>query len=221
MNVKEQTILKVLVGSQAHGLAGPDSDADYRGVFVTPTDWLFRLDFKYKGSRWTEGQEDETYWEVGRFLSLATHGHPLVLETFLAPVVTADSWGRELLTLFPSVWTPQTAYEAFVSYALNQRKKFLEKKDARPGKYALAHLRVLFNLCELLETGTFTVRTADTSLGETLRQVKADALTAGQVVDAGERLIQDAAGHLARCTHRQDLDKVNAFLLQLRKAMLV
>ena len=220
MNTKEQTILKVLVGSQAHGLAGPDSDADYRGVFVTPTDWLFRLDFKYKGSRWIEGQEDETYWEVGRFLSLATHGHPLVLETFLAPVVTADVWGRELLTLFPSLWTPQTAYEAFVSYALNQRKKLLGKKDARPGKYALAYLRVLFNLCELLETGTFTVRTSDTSLGETLRQVKADALSAGQIVDAGERLLQDATRSLALCPHQPDLETVNAFLGRLRKAFL-
>ena len=220
MNTKEQTILKVLVGSQAHGLAGPDSDADYRGVFVTPTDWLFRLDFKYKGSRWIEGQEDETYWEVGRFLSLATHGHPLVLETFLAPVVTADVWGRELLTLFPSLWTPQTAYEAFVSYALNQRKKLLGKKDARPGKYALAYLRVLFNLCELLETGTFTVRTSDTSLGETLRQVKADALSAGQIVDAGDRLLQDATRRLALCPHQPDLETVNAFLGRLRKAFL-
>lgn len=220
MNTKEQTILKVLVGSQAHGLAGPDSDADYRGVFVTPTDWLFRLDFKYKGSRWIEGQEDETYWEVGRFLSLATHGHPLVLETFLAPVVTADVWGRELLTLFPSLWTPQTAYEAFVSYALNQRKKLLGKKDARPGKYALAYLRVLFNLCELLETGTFTVRTSDTSLGETLRQVKADALSAGQIVDAGDRLLQDATRSLALCPHQPDLETVNAFLGRLRKAFL-
>ncbi|MBM4133819.1 MAG: hypothetical protein FJ245_08640 [Nitrospira sp.] len=221
MNAKEQTILKVLVGSQAHGLAGPESDADYRGVFVTPTDWLFRLDFKYKGSRWIEGQEDETYWEVGRFLSLATHGHPLVMETFLAPVVTADAWGQELLTLFPSLWAPQTAYEAFVSYALNQRKKLLEKKDARPGKYALAHLRVLFNLCELLATGTFTVRTADTSLGETLRQVQADALTVGQIVDAGERLLQEATQRLARCSHQPDLEAVNAFLGRLRKAFLV
>ncbi|MDE3036098.1 MAG: nucleotidyltransferase domain-containing protein, partial [Nitrospirota bacterium] len=196
MGTQEQTILKVLVGSQAHGLAGPESDADYRGVFVIPTTWMFRLDFTYKGLRWTEGQEDETSWEVARFLSLATHGHPLVLETFLAPVLTADDWGRALLTLFPSVWAPQSSYEAFVSYALTQRKKFLEKKDGRPGKYAMAYLRVLFNVCELLETGSFTVRTVDTSLGETLRQVKADALTTGQIIDAGERLLQDATRQL-------------------------
>ncbi|MFM8550818.1 MAG: DNA polymerase beta superfamily protein [Nitrospiraceae bacterium] len=220
MTAQEQTILKVLVGSQAHGLAGPDSDADYRGVFVVPTAWLFHLDATYKDSRWTEGREDETFWEAGRFLSLATHGHPLVLETFLAPVVTADRWGQELLALFPFVWAPQPAYEAFVGYALNQRKKFLEKKDGRPGKYALAYLRVLFNLCELLESGSFTVRAADTSLGETLRQIKAEALTPGQIIDEGERLLQDAAKKLTHCTHRPDLDAVNAFLVRLRRAFL-
>lgn len=220
MHAQDQTILTVLVGSQAHGLAGPDSDADFRGVFVIPTERLFRLDCLYKGSRWTEGREDETLWEVGRFLSLATHGHPLVLETFLAPVVTADQWGQDLLALFPSVWTPQRTYEAFVSYALNQRKKFLEKKDARPGKYALAYLRVLFNLCELLETGSFTVRAADTGLGDTLRRIKADGLTTGQIIDAGERLLQDAAHRLAHCTHQPDLDRVNDFLIRIRKAFL-
>jgi len=216
----EHTILKVLIGSQAHGLAGPDSDADYRGVFVIPTAWLFRLDFKYKGSRWTEGHEDETYWEIGRFLSLATHGHPLVLETFLAPVVTADPWGQELLALFPAAWQPQSAYEAFVSYALNQRKKLLEKKDARPLKYALAYLRVLWNLCELLQTGSFTVRVTETPFGETLVKVKAGAFSTGQIVDTGERLIQEATRHLALCTHQPDHEAVNAFLIRLRTAFL-
>lgn len=32
-----EAILKVIVGSQAHGLATPASDFDYRGVFVVPT----------------------------------------------------------------------------------------------------------------------------------------------------------------------------------------
>jgi predicted nucleotidyltransferase len=220
MAEQEQTILKVLVGSRAHGLAGPDSDADYRGVFVTQTDRLFRLDFSYKGSRWTEGQDDETSWEVGRFLSLATHGHPLVLETFLAPVVTADQWGQELRTLFPCLWTPRTVHDAFVGYALNQRKKFLEKKDARPGKYAQAYLRVLFNLCELLETGSFTVRAADRPIGETLRKIKAGALTPGQIIDEGERLLQAAEDRLAGCRHQPDFERANAFLVTLRKAFL-
>ncbi|KKK77684.1 hypothetical protein LCGC14_2851130, partial [marine sediment metagenome] len=55
-------ILKVLVGSHAHGLATPESDRDYRGVFVTPTSDLLRIGVgKPKGHHWAEGgTEDDT-----------------------------------------------------------------------------------------------------------------------------------------------------------------
>lgn len=216
----EQVILKVLVGSQAHGLAGAESDADYRGVFVTPTAQFFRLDFKYRGVHWVEGREDDTSWEIAQFLTLAMHGHPLALETFLAPLVTSDSWGNELRSLFPSVWAPQPVYDAFVGYAMNQQKKLLEKKDARPAKYAVAYLRVLHNLCELLDKGSFTVRIGETPMGDTLRRVQAGALTTGQIIDAGERLTQQASARLPHCAHQADPELVNTYLLRLRKAFL-
>lgn len=213
-------ILKVLVGSQAHGLAGPESDADFRSVFAIPTAELFRLDVKYQGVRMSEGDEDETSWEIGQFLSLAIQSHPLILETFLAPIVSIDEWGVELRTLFPACWSPQRACEAFIGYAVNQRKKLLEKKDARPAKYALAYVRVLHNLCELLETGTFTIRIAEAPIGETLAKIKSGALSTGQIIDVGEGLVQEAGQRLARCTHQPNLDSVNAFLIRLRKAFL-
>jgi predicted nucleotidyltransferase len=213
-------ILKVLVGSQAHGLAGPESDADYRSVFVIPTAELLRLDAKYQGVRMSEGDEDETSWEVGRFLSLAVHNHPLILETFLAPIVSVDQWGTELRSLFSACWEPGRAYEAFTGYAVNQRKKLLEKKDSRPAKYAVAYVRVLYGLCELLETGTFTIRISETRIGETIAKIKAGALSVGQIIDLGEDLAQEAARRLTSCTHRPDLESVNAFLIRLRKAFL-
>ena len=45
----EHTILRVLVGSHAHGLADPDSDRDFRSVYVIPTIELFRLDSSIRG----------------------------------------------------------------------------------------------------------------------------------------------------------------------------
>jgi predicted nucleotidyltransferase len=216
----EQTILKVLVGSQAHGLAGPSSDADSRSVFALPTAEMFRLGFTYESARWSKGQEDEAAWEVGRFLFLSTQCHPLILETFLAPVLWADPWGRELRTLFPAVWSPRRAYDSFVGYGENQRKKFLEKKDGRPEKYAAAYLRVLHNLCELLDTGAFTVRIADTSVGNTIARVKQGDLRPGEIIDLAEEWTQEAARCLARCRHEPDLPRVNEFLVRLRKAFL-
>ena len=216
-----QTILKVLVGSQAHGLATEESDRDFRRVYVMPTEQMFHLGFKYQATRWTKAEGDETAWEVGQFLMLATQCHPLALETFLAPVVTADQWGNQLRALFPAIWSPTHAFEAFTNYARNQRTKFLDKKDERPAKYAAAYIRVLDNLRELLETGTFTVQISSTALGATLLQIKNGEMGMGHVVDLGEDLLQQCRQHLRHCTHTPDHKLVQDFLTTLRKAFLL
>lgn len=66
------------------------------------------------------------------FLTVAVQGHPLILETFLAPVEEATEWGHRLRSLFPDVWSANHAFESFVNYAHNQRQKFLEKKTDAP-----------------------------------------------------------------------------------------
>lgn len=218
--LSQHVILKVLVGSQAHGLAGPESDADYRSVFVMPTVEMFRLGFKHQAGRWIKGEEDETSWEVGQFLSLGTQCHPLVLEALLAPAVSMDDWGAELRTLFPALWSPRQAYDAFIGYSLNQRRKLLEKKDGRPEKYAAAYVRVLYNLCELLEKGTFTIRISETPLGETMKRLKEGSYRIGEIIDLGEEWTQEATRRLARSCHQPDPQAVDAFLIRLRKAFL-
>jgi uncharacterized protein len=218
LTTTSHTILKVLVGSHAHGLATRNSDRDYRRVFVQPTEDMFKLGYKPPGSQWTKGRADETGWEVGPFLTLATQGHPLILETFLAPVEEADAWGHRLRALFPDVWSSEKVYDAFLNYAHNQRQKFLEKKDGRPEKYAAAYLRVLHNLCELLETGTFTVHIAETELGKRLLPIKQGMYRTGEVIDLGEELILTAQRLRASSTHKENLARINAFLIDLRRS---
>ncbi|RMH08183.1 MAG: hypothetical protein D6704_03525 [Nitrospirae bacterium] len=213
-------ILKVLVGSHAHGLARPESDQDFRSVFILPTEAFFHLDFKYPTMSWRHNTGDETAWEIAQFLSLALQCHPLILETFLAPVIVATQWGMELRRLFPAVWSPEKAYTSFLGYAVNQRTKFLEKKDGRPAKYAIAYLRVLANLCELLERRTFTIRIRETSLGDTLARIQAGAYRPGEVIDLGEDLTLKATALLPHCTHSPDRDAVDAFLVRVRRAFL-
>lgn len=216
----DHTILKVLVGSHAHGLAGPDSDKDFRSVFVMPTVEMFRLGFKYQGTRMVKEVTDETSWEAGHFLQLAVQCHPLVLETFVAPIEATDAWGERLRALFPSVWSAQTAYDAFLQYGDNQRKKMLDKKDGRPAKYAATYLRTLFHLCELLERGVFTLNIAESSIGDTLRRIKAGSYRTGEVIDMGEYWIAEATCRLSTCSHRPNRETVDSFLIALRKAFL-
>src|ERR1035437_2558917 len=112
--LKQTEILKVIVGSQAHGLATDESDWDYRGVFVVPTVEILKIGGNIKNTNWIEGDVDSTRWEIGHFLNMAVHCNPTVLETFLAPKVDINAanwtdenvidWGEELRKLFPYVW---------------------------------------------------------------------------------------------------------------------
>src|SRR5258708_8666676 len=106
------TILNVLVGSRAHGLNTDSSDYDYRGVFVTPTSELLKLGKRPDQTSWIEDKIDDTKWEVGKFLFLATKCNPTILEVFKAPTVENANldqlgWGMELRELFDSVWSSQ------------------------------------------------------------------------------------------------------------------
>ena len=216
----ETSILKVVVGSHAHGLARPDSDKDFRSVFVLPTAELLRIGFRYQGTRMMKEEDDETAWEIGHFLQLALQGHPLVLETLVAPVVTMDEWGAELRQLLPRLWSAQAAYDAFLNYCDNQRKKMLEKKDGRPEKYAAAYVRVLFNLCELLDRGTFSIRISETPVGEAVVKIKAGHFRPGEVIDLGEHWRAEAARRLHTCSQQPHPEVADAFLLRVRKAFL-
>lgn len=227
-------ILKVIVGSQAHGLATPESDFDYRGVFVVPTREILSLGNTKMTTNWNEGTNDDTSWEIGHFLNLATHCNPTILETFLAPVVDihATEWtdedrvdyGKELRDLFPYVWNSKDVMNAFIGYGLNQRKKFFDDKDKRASKYAVAYLRTLYQGWELLSTGTFTIRIADTPIGETLKRWKSMQSSeilknnAGEVIDLclhWESELRKA--YDANPNKQTDFNKVNEFLLKVRK----
>lgn len=210
-------ILKVLVGSQAHGLANADSDYDYRSVYVVPTERILSLGAGPKTTHWLEGEQDDTQWELGHFLNLASKCNPTILETFLAPVQEITEEGQMVRDLFPHVWNTHGVTNAFIGYGQNQRKKFLEEKDGRPHKFAAAYLRSLYNGYELLTTGTFTVRVADTEIGQTVRNFKEGRYTFGEVINEcrhWETMVREAA---ASCTKETDLGKINEVLLKIRR----
>ena len=226
MEKKQTPLLKVVVGSQAHGLATPESDFDYRGVFIVPTKDLLALGSTVKTTSWIEGKDDDTSWELGHFLHLATKCNPTILEVFLCPISEVPEEAREdmeeLRGLFPYVWNSQYVRDAFIGYAHNQRKKLLEEKDARPHKYAAAYLRTLWQAKELLETGTFTTRIIDTPIGEYVKAVKTkdgskfDISTGAIINKCTELEAAVRAAYELNPNKETDVEKVNAFLLKMR-----
>ena len=223
-------ILKVLVGSRVHKLHNSDSDYDWRGVFVTPTSKILKLGVKYKPNSFLEGKEDQTMYEIGHFLHLATKCNPSILEVFKAPkqpiaytkseIQRLELWGLKLVALFPYVWNPIGVFEAFRGYAHNQRKKMFDKKDGRQAKFAVAYVRTLINLCNLLRTGNFSIEIKDEAVRQDLLKIKSGDFKPGEVVDLAESLLQEAQILRNNCNHEPDIDKVNEFLLEIRKEFL-
>lgn len=218
-------ILKVLVGSRAHGLHTDQSDYDYRGVFVNPTvDMLGILGPKPPETQWMEhdkakagNEQDDTSWEIGHFLKLAVHCNPSILEAFAAPVIEAHPWGQELRALFPKVWDPKRVSDAFVGYGLNQRKKFLESKDDRPWKYAVAYLRTLIQADRLLTHGVLMIDVSRHEEYQTLMLFRNGMASPGDVVNKcmqWQARVEDSA---KLCTHQPDHAAVNQFLLRVRR----
>lgn len=224
MELEKTQILKVVVGSQAHGLETPESDYDYRGVFVVPTVEFFRLPLqKITNTSWLEGKDDDTSWEIGHFLSLATHCNPTILECLLAKQyparITRDyTLGDELQDLFTDIWNSEDVYRAFSGYSKNQQKKFLDKKDSRPHKYASAYLRVLYQGTQLLETGTFPVNFRETPIYNTLVEWKNKRYNIGEVMnETTEWEKKFLAAYEKNPNKKTNFDCVNEFLLHVRE----
>lgn len=217
MKENKKTILKVLVGSWAHGLADKDSDRDYRAVYVLPTSDILSLGYRYKGTDWIEGVEDNTAYEIGHLLHLATKCNPTILEVFKAPVIENSEDGEELRKLFPYIWNPQGVFDAFVGYGLNQRKKFLDKKDNRQNKYAVAYLRTLNCLIDLLSTRDFSVEIKESHFKLDLLRIRKGKYEMGEIINKAEALTAIAKSFLEKCKNKQDLTKVNKFLVKIRK----
>ena len=217
-------IVRSLVGSRAHGLHREDSDYDWRGIFVQPTSEILSLGYKPHPIQWIEGKEDFTSYEIGHFLMLATKANPSVLELLVSPHMQTletkgRNWGAELCLLLPYLYTPQDAFNAFCGYSHNQRKKLLEDKDGRKWKYSLAYIRTLYNLIDLLSTGSFRLAVSDAQRKSELEQIRDGGYTVGAVINKAEQLKDVAEQLLLTVVNKQDLNKVNTFLLDIRKAL--
>ena len=264
-------ILRVVVGSVAHGLNDENSDIDYKSVFVSPTSELLKLGGEnYHGVSNIEGKIDDTSFEIGHFLNLAVKSNPSILEVFKAPIVCkhlngAGSWhegelpiaGQKLRALFSSAWSSVDVYNAFLGYSHDQRKKFFDDREEfakRRYKYAVAHLRVLLSGIELLTCNDFHVQVQDYYLGsgfgekdglhihlpvwavdelahnraskegfeeswkEYLLAIKRQEIQIVNIVDTAEYLKSELKKAYEKNPDKKtDLDKVNSFLLSVRK----
>lgn len=222
-----KTIVKALVGSRAHGLNKPDSDWDWRGVFIAPTSdiVLAPLGVNVKDTGWFEGSGDgknkidDTSYEIGHFLKLASNSNPSILELLASPhyeILTEE--GKRLQELLPEMWSTTGVVNAFGGYAHNQVKKMLENKDGRRWSYAKHYLRTLIMGVELLENDNLTM-VVPAHWQPLLIEVANGEKDLGHIINQGGLLnakLEYAAEK--RKGKETNIEKLREFLLEIRKA---
>lgn len=236
MNPAEEqpVLLRVVVGSRAHGLSREDSDYDYREVFAYPTSTILSLGRPALKHAWmTPPQrmvDDEGGYEIAEFLHLVAKGAPGAVEMLFAP--KADGWHpatllaageRSVQAIGRTLLTRKAVQDGILGYASNAMKKIPE----RPGKWKGTVLRVLYQGQELLRTGGLpTLEVPEyvyseplTWWGAVVRSATANKMTDGIVLDRANALIAEIKAMPSALPDVPDWSTANAWLLRLRREM--
>lgn len=127
----QHLLFKCVSGSRAYNLHLPESDTDIKGVFVSPKHELYGFGYTAQVSNETN---DETYFEVGRFIELLCKNNPNLLELLSSPTQTILYKHPLMDILQPEDFLSKLCLDTFAGYAKTQIKKArgLNKKINRP-----------------------------------------------------------------------------------------
>ncbi|MFI9204313.1 DNA polymerase beta superfamily protein [Streptomyces sp. NPDC053048] len=219
--VEQHSILTVVVGSRAFGLATAGSDTDRRGVYVAPTEDLWRL---AKPPTHLDGPLPEQFsWEVERFCELALNANPNLLEVLHSPLVEHRTpLGAELLELAPA-FLSRRAHQTFGRYAQTQfaKARAARERDGEPRWKPVVHLLRLLSSCgTLLETGTLRTDVGDDR--ERLLAVRRGEVPWEEVQAWRDRLVErlDRALEHSPLPERPDAARVEDWLVSVRRRAL-
>ena len=135
MNYEEalkHVIFRYVSGSNAYGTNRPDSDKDYRGVFIAPLSEVFKLyvgedddgAMKLSVQQVEKPGEDETLYELRKFLKLAADCNPNIIEAlFVDRLIShrSEVWNRILA--HRELFLSKKARFTFSGYAIAQLKR--------------------------------------------------------------------------------------------------
>jgi predicted nucleotidyltransferase len=216
--VTEHTILAVVVGSRAYGLAGPGSDHDRRGVYAAPTALFWHLD---KPPTHLDGPAEEQFsWELERFCTLALQGNPTVLEVLWSPLITTVTADGEHLLATRQAFLSRRVADTYGAYARDQLKR-VDARRRRTGetnhKQAMHMIRLLLAGAHVLRTGEVLVDVSP--LRERLLAVKNGDVPWESVTGWAGELLADLDEAAARTALPETPDRaaVDALLYAVRE----
>jgi uncharacterized protein len=128
---KNFLLLKCISGSKAYGLNTPQSDTDLKGVFLLPQKNLYGLNHPEQVS---DEKQDETYFELGRFIQLLLTNNPTIIELLNTPHDCILYRHPIMQEIKPHLFLSKLCKNSFAGYAHAQIKKAqgLNKKIVNP-----------------------------------------------------------------------------------------
>ena len=124
-------LFECISGSKAYGLDTPQSDTDLKGVFYLPLEQFYGLQYIPQISNETN---DETYYELGRFVELLLKNNPTVLEILATPDDCVLYRHPLMHRLHIGLFLSKLCKDTFAGYAIAQIRKArgLKKKIVNP-----------------------------------------------------------------------------------------
>ncbi len=220
-NLMDRVIYRCVIGSQAYGLSGPESDTDRRGIFLPTAELHWSL---YGVPEQLENDAtQEVYWEIQKFIVLALKANPNVLECLYTPMVEhATPLAEELLGM-REIFLSRLVYQTFNGYVLSQFKKMqadLRNQGRVKWKHVMHLIRLLLAGIRTLNEGVVAVRVEDHR--EKLLSIKREELPWAEVEEWRLKLHAEfqAAAETTQLPERPDYERANAFLIAARRTAL-
>lgn len=214
-------IYRCVVGSRAFGLDDEKSDTDLRGIYLPPAHLHWSM---YGVPEQIENKEnEECYWELQKFLTLALKANPNVLECLNTPLIEFKNPIADELLSIKNIFLSKLVYQTYNGYVMSQFKK-LEQDLRSTGeirwKHAMHLIRLLLQGIEILKTGELNVKIEANR--DKLLLIKRGELLWESINDWRLMLHKDFENAFAetKLPERPDYEKANQFLITARRKMI-
>ncbi|MFT4973216.1 MAG: putative nucleotidyltransferase, partial [Saprospiraceae bacterium] len=140
-------LFESISGSRAYGTDLPQSDTDFRGVFIMPKNYFYGLQ---EITQINDATNDKVYYELSKFLELLAKSNPNMLEMLAMPTDCVQ-YQHPLFERFKaSDFLSKRCQQTFAGYALSQVKKArgLNKKIVNPMR---KERKSVLNFCYVIE----------------------------------------------------------------------
>jgi len=213
-------IFRCVVGSRAYGLDTNDSDTDRRGFYLPSAD----LQWSLAGvpEQLENDEEQEVYWELGKFIKLALKANPGILDCLYSPLVEhATDLAQELVSM-RDLFLSKIVYQTYNGYVLSHFKRMeqdVRTTGAIKWKHPMHLIRMLLAGITIMRDRIVPVYVNEHR--ERLMQIRRGLMSWDEIDAWRTELHREFDDAFARTTlpERPDFERADAFLIRARRMM--